>query len=290
MHHKINLMLLLFFHSSFALDNNNNLNQKFVIGARYAGFFSNFLGMLNIISWCDINKKIPVIYWNEDCLYWENDGYNNNTTNAWEYYFEPVSQLKYVEGDNIYKKYFAPDGSGIKYSSFTCADILSYKLWGNQLIKKYIQIKPQVQKKIDNFYKTHFKNKKIIGIHLRGTDKYSEVKPINPDLIFDIANTYHDHSFFVATDEQKLLDLAKTKLNGPIIYYDAERSNSNKPLHTRTNKAKLGEDVLIEVILLSKCKKLIHTCSNVSCAVLFFNPNLENHLLVANKKNVIFSS
>jgi hypothetical protein len=35
---------------------------------------------------------------------------------------------------------------------------------------------------------------------------------------------------------------------------------------------------LIEVLLLSKCDLFLHTCSNVSSAVLLFNPELK-HLL-----------
>ena len=90
--------------------------------------------------------------------------------------------------------------------------------------------------------------------------------------------------FFVATDEQKLLEEAQELLSGPVIYCDSYRSLNGEPLHRPKkkqdySKAKLGEEVLIETLLLSKCNGFVHTRSNVSTAVLFFNPELENKVL-----------
>ena len=42
-------------------------------------------------------------------------------------------------------------------------------------------------------------------------------------------------------------------------------------------KAKMGEDVIVEATLLSRCDFFLHTCSSVSTAVLFLpNPTLEH--------------
>ena len=94
----------------------------------------------------------------------------------------------------------------------------------------------------------------------------------------------------MASDEQSLIDFAKKELNrksknavlGEIIIYPAERSKgteTNYYTFVGTEKengffAKRGLDVLVEVLLFSQCSYFVHTRSNVSTAVIFFNPNL----------------
>ena len=65
-----------------------------------------------------------------------------------------------------------------------------------------------MQAKVDRFYNTHLAGKKTIAIHLRGTDKHIEEKPVSPERIIAEALKYADENtqFFLATDEQKLLD------------------------------------------------------------------------------------
>lgn len=41
----------------------------------------------------------------------------------------------------------------------------------------------------------------------------------------------------------------------------------------------MGEDVLVETMLLSRCNHFVHTISNVSTAALFFNPDLEHTMM-----------
>lgn len=247
--------------------------KKIVIISRPGvGFFSNFFGCLHTLAWCLRNNVTPIVRWDKGLPYWQPQGYNG-ADNVWEYYFEPVSAARATEKDWFYGRYFAPDSSGLKD---VCHDFDKHKYAYHSIITKYIRLKPQVRSKIERFVQEHFAGKKVIGIHLRGTDKWKEVKPIDPELICKQANRYTGCTFFVATDEERLLEIAKKLLNGPVIYYDADRSTSDQPVHLAGGNAKRGEDVLIEVLLLSKCDAFIHTCSNVSSAVLAFNPYLEH--------------
>jgi hypothetical protein len=155
-------------------------------------------------------------------------------------------------------------------------------MFANSLIHKYIKINDKVGYKLESFFVKNMEDKKTIGIHLRGTDKYIETRVVDPKLIFERANKeaeiLGDCQFLVATDEFRLLVLAEKTLKRPVIYYPCERSASTKPLHIHTHKAILGEDVLIESLLLSRCDIFLHTYSNVSRAVLYFNPYLKNIL------------
>jgi hypothetical protein len=263
--------------------------NKFVIGCEGAGFFSIFITALNHFAWCERNKRTPVVYWDWQCLYYQKTGYNN-TFNAWEYYFEPVSQLRYQAGDQITRGFYALDGTSIPYLPF---NVNVFEEWKqslkpfNALIQKYVKIKPPINHKINNFYNLYMRGKKTIGIHIRGTDKHLEkqIVPVSLDVIIAQANKYSDYQFFIATDEHRLLEEAKKKLNGKVISYNAVRSVDGSPIHydARVSHPLRGEEVLIESQLLSKCDLIIHTCSNVSLCAYYFNPNLKGILLTHNK-------
>lgn len=252
-------------------------NEKHVIGVHPAGFFSAFTGVLNQLSWCQKNNKIPVVYWDIYSFYYNPNGLNGSY-NAWEYYFEPVSSLKYELGDIIHYGY------SIGPSDFYYASTdQSKRDHAYRLISKYIKINKPVQQKIDQFYQENMINKNTIGIHLRGTDKYKEESLISAQQMIETALLYADADtqFLIATDEQQLLDTLISLLKDhKVIYYDCYRSTNGQPLHSRKPYLpQIGEDVLVEVQLLSKCNIFIHTLSNVSAGVLYFNPHLK-HVLV----------
>ena len=123
---------------------------------------------------------------------------------------------------------------------------------------------------------------KVIGIHLRGKFLGPEVVTVPFDVIFETANKLSDDNciFFIATDQQPLLEQAQRKLNGRVIFYETQRyGKTTSPTPKMKRHPKMGEDVLIEVLLLAHCDYLVHTLSNVSTAALYFNPSM-NHILL----------
>lgn len=264
--------------------------EKYVIGAWYSGFFSTFFGVLNHLAWAKKNNKIPVVYWDSGCLYYEKTGFMG-ATNAWEYYFEPVSNEHYKPGDPIHNTYHDPDHNLITpitspREGHSCFLIEQYRAHANMIINEFVRVKPYVKKIIKKFQEDHNMDTiPTIGIHLRGTDKFMEADPLNPQLILDAANSYvkknkmTSYQFLVATDEERLLNLAKKNLEGKVIHTNATRSVTGAALHYATpglNRAQLGLEVLVEALLLASCTILIHTCSNVSSAILYFNQELKS--------------
>jgi hypothetical protein len=259
--------------------------RKHVIGAWAGGFGNVFLGALHHLAWCDDNGYAPVFYWDSAFPYYQPGGYNGSQ-NAWEYYFEPASNERYVPGDYIDRR-FTPD----KFRLGTAERVIrASREEGKRLIDKYVKVVAPIQKKIDDFYNENMQGKTTIGIHLRGTDIYIETKPTNPAIIFEEANkqanVLGDCQFLVATDEYRLLELAQKELNRKVVYYDCRRStdgrllvyegNPDNPSDRRwAHDAKQAEDFLIEFILLSKCLSFIHSRSNASALPFYFNPDLQ---------------
>lgn len=254
--------------------------QKYVIGCWPAGIGAVFHQMLTSIYYCDKTNQIPVIFWEKDSLYYTPKGFNNEK-NVWNYYFEPISSLSYKKGDKIHR--LPPIGIDFHFDYHKLSE--EYRMKAYEIIKKYIRPNFVVQSKIDHFYDKHLANKKTIGIHLRGTDKIKEEKPVLPSKMVEEALKYanSDTQFFIATDEKKILDELIVLLSGRnVVYYDCARSKNGAPLHidckdkSRYPIAQNGEDVVVEMMLLSKCNILLHTLSNVSAIPLYFNPYLEH--------------
>jgi hypothetical protein len=233
--------------------------------------------------WVEKNHKVPVVHWSEEWCCAQKEGYNGSS-NPWEYYFEPVSHLTYEKGDvenifsytldsyNIVGTFLLQRGRFDKERRFTV----------KKLIDKYIKVKPNILEKVNSFYEKKLRGKTTIGIHLRGTDRLHEegLYAAILDAAEQAASTAAgDVQFFVATDQESLLDLAKEILKRPIVYCDSHRSRDASPVHLpkeghKTAGAILGEEALIEALLLSKCNFLVHSFSSLPIAVLTLNPNL----------------
>lgn len=255
-------------------------SEKYVIGNWRGGFFSNFFCVINHLIWSEKNNKTPVVYWGKNNLYYD----SKRGDNAWEYYFNPVSPLKYQKGDKMSTNYWAPDHSGIScYQYWLFPGITkNYREYINKIIKKYISFKPEVSEKITKFYELYMSGKKTIGIHVRGP--HFETPPVKISRFIEVANACDGDQFLIATDEEKNVEILEKNLNKKVIYYDAHRSTDNTNYiylqpssHLKeVSKAELGEEVLIEAFLLSLCDTFVHSCSNVSLVALFFNPSLKN--------------
>ncbi len=276
-------------------------SNKHVIGARQCGFFSEFLRVLAHLVWCETSGKQPVVYWDRPFLYYEPEGWNN-TKNAWEYYFEPVSTASYSPNDKIDRVFRAPNEFFFPWRDFS--EIEMMRPLAHHIIEKYIKIKPFILDIVDDFYNKHMKNCITVGIHVRGTNKGTEVKNIiNPADIVKKAQKYayigtstgKKVKYLIASDDQRLFDFVQAELCknigenpddvilGEIISYPAERAKgsgtnygwfADMPPQKNGFFAQRGLDVLVEVLLLSRCDYFVHAVSNVSTAVIFFNPNL----------------
>lgn len=243
------------------------------------GFFSVFFTVLGALDFYDKST--------EDCtgliVDFGNQGLYFDTqygSNWWNYYFEPIK----INVDEKSIKIFHDD----KHSGFsiTAAHQMSVER-GNELIKKYVKVKPSIQKKIDQFLQANFKGHTIVGVHYRGTDKRIEAPVVDYEVIMKLvrADLEKDEAIkiFVATDEDKFLQAMCKNFPGKIISIDGIRSTNGYPVHYTshggTKNYKKGEDALIDCILLSQCSKLYRTSSNLSAASERFNPSIKVTLL-----------
>ncbi|MBI2742499.1 MAG: hypothetical protein HYX48_01110 [Chlamydiales bacterium] len=194
-------------------------------------------------------------------------------SNWWGYYFNPV-QFGEMENPVV--------ASHRKIHRFhkTAFRRMSRER-GYELIQKYIQLRPEISRKIEEYVEENFKGYHVIGVHFRGTDKKREAKRVSFDSVFNeirlsIAKLPSDqYKLFVATDEQQFLDEISAEFKGRVLYIKARRSTDGKAVHfEKKNQYELGEQALVDSLLLSKTEFLVRTVSNLSFCSLYFNPTL----------------
>ena len=161
---------------------------------------------------------------------------------------------------------------------------------GNELIQKYIVLKPHIKKKIDDFYEAYFRDTYIIGIHYRGTDKCLEADIVPYKNVYErlqpiVKEHNNNYTIFVATDDSYFLAYMHAHFPGHVVAHDAIRSDEGAGVHfvEKNFNYKKGEDAIIDCVLLSKCDLLLKMSSNLSICAIKFNPNIP--VIELNKNN-----
>ena len=271
-----------------------------------SGFFSVFNGLMNNLTYSNENDII-IPYWTmigikgHDFNYYE-----NRTQNVWDSFFEPIKMKKkkdysYIQisrfGVWLNNSFFGSHYYGRKntriWANFVYNNILKNTEWRqkvNEKYKKYIKPKQHINNKINNFYEKYMINQNCIGVHVRNKNHNIEqpknIMPSYKDYFKAIKDNcdYKNSLIFLATDNNVALNAFRNEFKNNLIYQDdIDRTEIEdfRQLHRyRSPSKKLGEDVLSDCILLSKCNKLFHIISNVAIAAMYMNPKMKNYLLI----------
>jgi hypothetical protein len=119
---------------------------------------------------------------------------------------------------------------------------------------------------------------KTLGVHVRKTDHYLEVRAASDKAFFRRIKrklSKYDQ-LFVATDDAELLTTLKEKFPGKVMAYDFVRSFGAVPVHQsgQQDGLLLAKEALLDCMTLSCCQELILSPSNLSYAALVFNPEI----------------
>jgi len=232
--------------------------QNSYFGLSYTqGMFSEFQSVLGAIIYGIQNNAAAVKIIFDNPMYLS---VNNTEKNYWSEYFtestlilnpaqyEP-STTEQVHFNGYLSRFgqlgsFSPilTGKRLNTQPYPMEPLLYSRTHTNQLIQRYIHIKPHLLDQINEFESKYFNPKQFkVGIHYRGTDKKADQKDQNPDFIVfahyvaELKRYYRFNEFqiFIATDEQLFLDwAAETWGKNNIIYY----SNSPRLTTKQSNK------------------------------------------------------
>jgi hypothetical protein len=206
--------------------------------------------------------------------------------NWWEYYFEPLhlGSRQNSLPVHCFAHIFIDD---VVYLFNWIPGIHDNRKNVHRLLSKYVKVKPHIEEKVNQIVENSFGYSTIIGVHYRGTDKWTEaprapyenVAAYVDDTIAELEEIGHsDIKIFVATDEQNFLDYMRERYPSIVICYEeSERSVDGVCVHmsgTGGTPYKKGEDALIDCLLLSKTDILLKTASNLSLCASYFNPEI----------------
>ena len=258
----------------------NNSDKTFYVIKRTpgTGFFSNLTFILNHLLISEKHGYIPIIDMENYKTIYNEKTKIKNTLNAWEYYFEKLNKF---ELSDVYKSKNVIITNNKFYRNFY------YNFLENEKLKEFFIKKIKIKKNLIEIYKrisSNFSNKKTLGIHFRGTSyKRTPGHPFPPTKsqilisVNKIIEKEKIEKIFLATEEQDYLDFFKKKFPDNLIYIGSSyRSNKNdafKIYPRNRHRYKLGREILLESMLLSKCDIFLYSNSNVSKAVIGFNFN-----------------
>lgn len=258
------------------------------------GFFSDMHNLLYRLRFAELINAVPRVRWGEGVPYYDH-GMDNVTKNAFEYYFEPISDAaKYSL--KSFKNLISSRAKHI--SIFQNMASKSYKIDDENLrllssaYKKYIHLNDDTQKFIDRgisktlgVCRQSNPSVKILGAHLRGTDFNKRLKN-HPNVVLPeeylakVGKIFKDGKYdkvFIATEDSSIIDIFVSKLGDRALYYkDVFRTSGNESPHTTPNNRelnnyKLGLEVLRDVYTLANCDGFISGLSHVSFAVKYIN-------------------
>ena len=262
----------------YKLSSFGNRNKKLIfyvikrnIGS---GFFSNLFFVLNHIRVAEKFNFIPVIDMKNFKTIYNENSKNYKNKNFWEVYFKKISKY---ELKDVYKSNNVVF-SGNSLPSDTVFDWNKNNL--RKIYQKYIKINKKFLSKKNNFVKKNFKQK-ILGVHFRGTSyKIARSHSLQPNLkimtnlINSLIKKYNYKKIFLITEELAYFDSLKNEFKDKLIFYESYRSYKDdafKNYPRKNHRYKLGEEILIETLILSECHGLISNTTNVEKAARFIS-------------------
>ena len=270
------------YYKSFGDKNPDKIFYVIWIDYKGGGLFSNVSSVLCHLKIAEEAGMIPVVDFQNFKTHYNEVNPIRGTTNAWEYYFKPVSEYTL---DEVYKSKNVFFGTGAYPVSmgYNITEIEGI----SEIYKKYIFLQPYVEELIDSYVKKFDFNDKVLGVHFRGQDmKYAPGHPFPPtekqmlDRTDEILKKYNLEKIFVVTIIQEYNDLFIKKYGDKIIYTDSFRIGTHKKnvfnLSPRENHLYLlGLEVLIDAFLFSKCTGILCGDSNISEFARFINPKFK---------------
>lgn len=253
----------------------------YILNPLTTGLFSEFYMVIGFLDFYEKNPNAGIaVEFGKEGLYYE----RKIGPNYWNYYFKPIS---FGHRKNSHVVHFSRQ----ELSEFTCYARFQMPVKrAAELVKKYIRLKPSLQKEVDRFCKRKFKKDYIIGVHYRGTDKKIEAprlsyKHVYKEIVYAIANIKqgksvkkknHKIKIFLATDEQPFIEYLEKRFPGKIITTNAIRSTDGTPIHLQRHSGqyKSGKGAVLDCVLLSRCHFLLRMDSNLSSASTLFSPSL----------------
>tara|TARA_Y100000992_G_scaffold302227_1_gene275545 strand:+ start:102 stop:1130 length:1029 start_codon:yes stop_codon:yes gene_type:complete len=259
-----------------------NKNKIFYVINRSpgGGMFSNLNFIIHHLLVAEKFDFIPIIDMENFPTIYNEKKKINNSFNAWDYYFEKINKYKLKD---VYKSKNVIFTNKLTNKNFYFDGFERLTSQHFQIVQKYIKINKDIIQESKNYVKKNFKNKKILGVHFRGSDQKTQERHPLPATVKQMESKINElmkkkkfHKFFLITEEKKYLDYFKKKMGKKILYCDSYISNnsdifndnqSNRNLH----RYKIGRENILNMLCLRSTNHILYVSSNLADAAIFFS-------------------
>ncbi|QAA34730.1 O-fucosyltransferase family protein [Clostridium manihotivorum] len=248
-----------------------------------SGFFAVYKNLLEHLVFADRYNMIPLVKFPSGWLYSDDI---REDSNPFEEYFIQYSNLSIDDvfvSQNVvkacyYHKNLVNDGEN--NGTYYVDTDEKLKILGN-INSKYIKLIPRIEEEINEQVKSIINEKKVLGVHIRGTDykKMFNGHPtyITPDEYALEVNKAFDsglyEAIFLATDDSSVIEKFSELYGEKLLFYkdvsrsDGEVSVSMINQNSKNSKHMLGVEVIRDMVTLSHCNGIIGNLSMVcTCA------------------------
>jgi len=289
------------------------MSVHYIILARNAGFFSNFNGVLNRLRFmspedaCTVEWDVRKLRTSDESESRQGVPYAQQTSfpygtaedgNIWNRLFHPIDK-PLLPGREYERRYIwnahAPSGAYFDgHRRWAGASLPMYQsdfAWRqtyHDLFSRYIRVREHIRARVAAF-ESRIRERPTIAVHLRDPRHFVEQpgrERFSADNFVAAMEAYPEHQFFVATDQEHMLDSALRRFGDRIIYQEQclrrplelrERQLVHRVPGEPTGDLQFAEDVVSDVLLMAQCEALVHVISNLAAAAGYINPALRFH-------------
>jgi hypothetical protein len=261
-----------------------------------SGLFSYVFSVIDQLQYMEESDIKPVMdmqsYPN---IYMDKD--KTGRENAWEYYFEPLSDVKLKDVGkfrNILLGYDSPDYKTDYMQKYDIDKL-------HNVYKKYIHIREDVLQEINRECSEILPDgfEKVLGVLYRGTDMVSlklKDHPVQPDvdemcsLTEEYMAEWHCDTVYLCTEDAAALEIFKERFPGKVVCSSQTRfqNTGSKWLGELfddfdADKRDFGKDYLTTIEILSRCNSMIASVCTGSVCAHIMHGNQYEHLLMIDK-------
>ncbi len=282
---------------TYAFGSKNRNKSFYIIKRKFNanGMFSNLRFVLDHLIYAKKKNFIPIIDMQNFPTVYNEKKKIYNSYNSWNYYFKSINNYDLKEIYNSKNVIFSSDSTLRKLE-------IDKDKYAQKFCKKYIKLNKSIINKYKLLEKNIFKKKvKVMGVHIRGTLQRivtgHSLPPKPKDIVMEcneIFNKYSCKKIFLVTEDLIYYKKFKSFFKDKLITLNTPRSKPNilgnhNEHFTKYNRSlhryKLGEESIIDTLLLSKTNVFLYTDSNIWRFSVIFSKNKQIKYEFITKKN-----
>jgi protein O-GlcNAc transferase len=130
------------------------------------------------------------------------------------------------------------------------------------IANKYLRPLPHIMSEVDDFWRKYIGGKPTIAVHVRGSDKVTEVEGlenINQRYFGVIDTSAANLQILLLTDDERIVRIFKERYGQRIVLPESQRSSNEVGIHHKptVDRVRLGVEVVRDAYLATRCTRFI---------------------------------